>query len=256
MSAAPDHNCCTYCRSLGARGPAWTTPALGGAADGLASGLVVSQFDHRVVLLGGPGLLRQAGRVARRGLMNDGLDAVDHPSVDHRPPQGSAASLPRVAPQRCGGVVRVNCDDQAAVASVERLKQVGELGPPDLADDDLVRRRRNACRTKSRIVTPPSPSPRASNRTPLARCSHRSGQPARPRTVLNPIARAPARNTGCRGDTLVRNHGPADSCESEHWLDLVPTTSMRERYAFGPTFALARAAPTPPLHTLPLPPSK
>ena len=133
---------------------------------------------------------------------------------------GRATALRRRCSRSRGG-------ERAAVTRVERLKQVRALGPTDLADDDVVRRWRNACRTKSRIVTPAVAEPRASNRKQFARCSHCSRQPAWPGTVLNPIARAPARNTGCRRDTLLCNHGSANSRGSEHWLNLVPTPSIR-----------------------------
>ena len=95
--------------------------------------------------------------------MNDGLDAVDHPAADHRPRQGIGClhGAVRKARQRSGGVVRVDGGEAAAVAGVERLKQVGGLGPTDLADDDVVR-------PVAQRVPPGRGSSRRSRRAPPA----------------------------------------------------------------------------------------
>ena len=57
---------------------------------------------------------------------------------------------------------------------VEGLEQVGRLGAAYLADDDVIGPVAQAWRTRSRIVTSRPASPRASNRTQLARRSRSS----------------------------------------------------------------------------------
>ena len=85
-------------------------------------------------------MVAAADAFGRPGLMDDGLDAIDHPAADEGPRQrvGCLHGAGGEARQRRGGVVAVDGVERAAVAGVERLEQVGGLGPADLADEDMV----------------------------------------------------------------------------------------------------------------------
>ena len=84
-----------------------------------------------------------------------------------RPAGGSRAAAGRSpaiitivssARQRVARGVRVDGRERAVVAGVHRLEHVERLGAADLADDDPVGPHAQALRTRSRIVTSPSPS--------------------------------------------------------------------------------------------------
>ena len=94
----------------------------------------------RVVVANAHHLGDAAGSFGRSRPVNDSRDAVDNAAADDRPRQGVTRlhGAGRQARERRRRGIRVHGGQRAAVPGVEGLQQIGDLGTPDLADDDVI----------------------------------------------------------------------------------------------------------------------